>query len=119
MATAINEKPRQGFVIFEDYEIGKYIHEHEYENLRNYLAGHPNAYWNPNRAYFYQWYNECNNLYIVMKWQRSKGFAVIGKYGERICSTLDPNSETLIDLADPKFKNHSQICYRCSKIQEG
>ena len=53
-----------------------------------------------------------------MNWRRSKGLQVIGKYGERICSTLDPNSETLIDLADPKFKNHSQICYRCSKIRE-
>ena len=44
MAAAIDKKPRQGFIIFEDYEVGKYIHEHEYENLRNYLAGHLNAY---------------------------------------------------------------------------
>ena len=119
MAAASDEKSRHGFVIFEDYEAEKYIPEYEYENLRNYLAGHLNAIWNPNRAYYYQWYNECNNLYIVMQWRKSNGFLPTGKYGERICYTFDPSTGAIIDLTQAKYKNHSEICYKCSKLREG
>ena len=99
MATAATEKKEKaGYLVFKDYENGQYIPKHEVNNLINYLAGNINAYWSPNRSYYYNWYNESNQLLIVIRWRENNSLKPIGKYGERICYTLNPERGELIDL---------------------
>ena len=70
MATASDhERPGAGYLIFQDYEDGEYIYKNQLNSLINYLAGNINAIWNPNRCYYYDWYNETNNLQIVVRWR--------------------------------------------------
>ena len=107
-----------GFNIFEDYSNGKYIPSYEFEPLKNYIAGQLTGDWSPNKGYYYQWYNESNNIYQVLQWRRANGFQPVAKYGERICTTLS-KSGALIDLTESKHASHFEICYSCSKLREG
>ena len=118
MATASDfERPRAGFLIFRDYEAGKYIYRNEVHSLLNYVAGNIISIWNPNRSFYYDWQNESNNLQIVINWRENWGFPAKGKYGERICYTLDPKKGEVIDLTDSRWKNHTKICWRCSTLE--
>ena len=73
MATVFDGE-QSGDLIFRDYEDGKYIYRNQLNSLRNYLAGNINAIWKPNRGYYYDWYNEFNNLQIVVRWrERQRG----------------------------------------------
>ena len=87
---ATNDCERAGYLIFKDYEDGKFIFKNEQNNLINYLCGNINAYWNPNRCYYYDWYNESSNLCIVTRWRERQVVAPKGKYGERICYSCLP-----------------------------
>ena len=70
MATASDlERPRVGYLIFQDYEDEKYICRNQLKSLLNYLAGNVIAIWNPNRSYYRDWQNESNNLQIVVRWR--------------------------------------------------
>ena len=40
--------------IFERYENGESIHKSEFAILSDYFCGHMNAYWSPNKGYFYR-----------------------------------------------------------------
>ena len=67
MATSNDyERPGAGFLIFRDYENGEYIYRNQLDSLINYLGGNINAIWKPNRSYYYDWFNESNNLQIVI-----------------------------------------------------
>ena len=57
------------YLIFEKYENGKQITENEIPKLIDYLAAQLTS-WSPNRGYFQAWYNECNNLQIVINWRK-------------------------------------------------
>ena len=105
-----------GHLIFQDYEDKKYIHKNQLNSLINYLAGNINAIWNPNRGYYYDWYNESNNLQIVVRWRERQTFEPKGKYGERICYTRLREEGELIDLTDPFWKGHCKTCWRCNKL---
>ena len=113
---ATNSK-RHGFEIFNDFEKGNYIFEHELETLNNYIAGQLNAYWNPNRTFYYKWYSQCGDLFRVIEWRKENGFQRSGKYGERICYTFS-HSGALIDLTESKHKDHATVCYSCLKLEE-
>ena len=117
MATASDyERPRASYLIFRDYENGEYIYKNQLNSLINYLAGNINAIWNPNRSYYYNWYNESNNLQIVVRWRERQTFEPKGKYGERIYYTRLRKEGELIDLTDPKWKGHYKVCWRCNRI---
>ena len=115
MATA-SDFERPGYLIFRDYQNGEYIYKNQLNSLINYLAGKINAIWNPNRGYYYDWYDESNNLQIVVRWRKNHDLALKGKYGERICYTIDSENGELIDLTDPKWKDHSKVCWRCNTL---
>ena len=102
------ERPRAGFLVFRNYEVGKYIYRNELDSLLNYIAGNIISIWNPNRSFYYDWQNESNNLQIVINWRENLGFPAKGKYGERICYTLDPKKGEVIDLTDSRWKNHTK-----------
>ena len=114
--TSDHERPGVGYLIFRDYEDGEYIYKNQLNSLINYLAGNINAIWNPNRRYYYDWYNESNNLQIVIRWRKNHDLPIKGKYGERICYTLDSENGELIDLTDPKWKDHYKFCWRCNRL---
>ena len=86
MATAF-DREQAGHLIFQDYEDGEYTYKNQLSSLINYLAWNINAIWNPNRSYYYDWYNESNNLQIVVRWRERETLEPKGKYGERICYT--------------------------------
>ena len=113
---ATNDCERPGHLIFKDYEDGKFIFKHEQNNLINYICGNINAYWNPNRWYHYEWYNESSNLCIVTRWRERQALALKGKYRERICYNRLPEGE-LIDLTVPFYKDHFKVCYRCNSLK--
>ena len=113
MATNSENSQRHGFQIFEDFEKRKYIFEDELEILSNYLAGQMNSYRNPNRAFYYERYSQCGDLFRVIEWRKENGFQRSGKYGERICHTFS-HSGALIDLTESKNKDHASVCYSCS-----
>ena len=117
MATASDyERPGAGYLIFQDYENGEYIYRNQLNSLLNYLAGNVIAIWNPSSSYYRDWQNESNNLQIVVRWRERYDLPAKGKYGERICYTLDPKKGELIDLTDLSKKDHSKICWRCNTL---
>ena len=105
-----------GHLIFRGYEDGKYIHKNQLNSLINYLAGNINAIWNPNRGYYYDWYNESANLQIVVRWRKNHDLQLKGKYGERICYTLDSENGELIDLTNIKYRDHHKTCWKCNRL---
>ena len=110
------ERSGAGYLIFRDYEDGEYIYRNQLNSLINYLAGNINAILNPNRGYYYDWYNESNNLQIVVRWQERYDLPAKGKYGERICYALQPEEGELIDLTDSRWKDHCKVCWRCNAL---
>ena len=115
MATVFDGE-QSGDLIFRDYEDGKYIYRNQLNSLRNYLAGNINAIWKPNRGYYYDWYNESNNLQIVVRWRERQTLEPKGKYGERICYIRLQEEGELIDLTDPFWKDHCKTCWRCNSL---
>ena len=105
MAATVSDQ-LSGHSIFQDCEDGKYIYRNQLNSLINYLAGNINAIWNLNRGYYYDWYNESNNLQIVVRWRERQTLEPKGKYGERICYTRLRNEGELIDLTNPFWKDH-------------
>ena len=111
MAASHFTRPTTGFLIFRDYEDGKYIHEDQLEILIDYLAGNVSSYYAPNRSYYQNWYNEFNNLQMVIRWRKNHGLGEgMGKYGERICYKLFTDHGEVIDLTKPQFKDHTKNC---------
>ena len=97
------------FVIFEKYEKGQQIKEYEISKLVDYLAGQLIS-WSPNKGYYQEWYNECNNLCIVINWRKKKYGQGFGKYGERVCNKNAQGGQ-IVDLS--KDRNHikNTNCY--------
>ena len=116
MAALHSTRSNIGFYIFRDYEDGKYIYEDQLESLIDYLVGNVSSYYSPNRSYYQDWYNECNNLQMVIRWRKNHGFGEgLGKYGERVCYKFFTNDGEVIDLTKPKFKDHAKDC-TCNKL---
>ena len=102
-----------GFIIFERYRMGRMIKEHEINKLRDYLAGQFIS-WSPNKSYYADWYNECNNLFIVINW-RKKNFGVgCGSVGERVC--YKNSAEQIVDLFLDKDHIKKNNC-NCNKLE--
>ena len=79
------------------------------------LCGNVNAPYSPNRSYYQDWLDETNNLQIAIRWRERHGLTGLGKYGERICYTIDKENGELIDLTKKGFKNHCKFCQSCNK----
>ena len=93
MATASDKQPKAEYLIFQDYEKGEYIWKDQFNNLINYIAGNINAYWNPNRYFYYNWYNESSQLLIVIRWRENNNFSPSGKYGSEFATCLIQKKE--------------------------
>ena len=98
------------YVIFENYENGQQIKEHEISKLIDYLAGQLIS-WSPNRSYYQAWYNESNNLQIVIRWRKKKYGLGFGKCGERVCYE-NAQGGKIVDLFKDKnhIKNNNCTC---------
>ena len=70
---------------FKRFENLEYIHEYDFDNLINYICGHLNEDYLPNRGYFYAHYNYTNKLCIVARWKKRHGLQPIACKGEAIC----------------------------------
>ena len=117
MAESLLSRPTQGFKIFRDYEDGKFIYRDQLHALICHLCGNVNAPYFPNRSYYQDWLDETNNLQIVIRWRERKGLTELGKYGGRICYTIDKENGELIDLTKKGFKNHYKFCQSCNKLE--
>ena len=96
--------------LFNWYEQGCMIEDHEVEKLINYLAGQLIA-WSPNRAYYQDWYNEANNLQIVIRWRKRNRGVGCGKKGERVCYKNSPGGQIVNLLTDrDHIKNTGCTC---------
>ena len=99
-----------GYRLFNWYEQGCMIEDREVEKLINYLAGQLVA-WSPNRAYYQDWYNEANNLQIVIRWRKRKYGVGCGKKGERVCYKNSPGGQIVNLLTDKDhIKNTECSC---------
>ena len=117
MAESYLSRPNRGFEIFRDYEDSKFIYRDQLHTLICYLCGAVNAPYSPNRSYYKDWLDETNDLQIVVRWRERQGLEGLGKYGERICYTIDKDNGELIDLTKKKFKDHNKNCQRCNKLE--
>ena len=106
MAESLSYRSTQGFLIFKDYEDGRYIFEDQLQALICYLIANTQSPYSPNRSYYQDWLDETNNLQIVIRWRERNGEWEIGKYGERICFKIHKDKGELIDLTKPEFKDH-------------
>ena len=98
------------YLIFENYENGQPIEEDKVPKLIDYLAAQLTS-WLPNRGYFQAWYNECNNLQIVINWRKKKYGVGFGKCGERVCYK-NAQGGKIVDLSKDKnhIKNNACTC---------
>ena len=117
MAETLLSRPTQGFEIFRDYEDSKFIYRDQLRALICYLIGNVNEYYSPNRSYYQDWLHESNNLQIVIRWREEEGYEGKGKYGERICYSVDKENGELIDLTKKGFKNHTKTCQSCNRLE--
>ena len=101
-----------GFIIFERYKMGKKIKESEINKLRDYLAGNFIT-WSPNKSYYSSWYNECNDLCIVINWRKKKFGLGFGTVGERVCYKNSP--EQVVCLLKDKDHIQKNNC-NCNKF---
>ena len=102
------------FVIFERYKMGTIIKEHQIDRLKDYLAGQFVS-WSPNKSYYADWYNECNNLFFVANWRR-KNFGIgYGSVGERICYKNSEGGQ-IVDLLLDKDHIKKNNC-NCNKLE--
>ena len=102
-----------GFIIFKKYELGKSIRESEIDKLIDYLAGQFIS-WSPNKSYYSAWYNECNNLQIVIIWRRKKCGLGYGSVGERVCYKNSEDGQ-IVDLFKDKDHIKQNNC-NCNKL---
>ena len=77
-------KKMDEYLLFEDFENGKYINENDLPKVINYICGHLIS-WSPNRSYFECQYNYATKLKIVCRWRRKRGLGACAKKGETIC----------------------------------
>ena len=117
MAESLLSRPTQGFQIFRDYEDSKFIYREQLHALICYLCGCVNDYYSPNRSYYQDWLGESNDLQIVIRWRERKGLTRLGKYGERICYSIDKENGKLIGLTKKEFKNHTKTCQSCNRLE--
>ena len=117
MAESLLSRPIQGFQIFRDYEDSKFIYRDQLHALICHLCGNVNAPYSPNRSYYQDWLDETNDLQIVIRWGERKGLTGLGKYGERICYTINKENGELIDLTKKEFKNHTKTCQSCNRLE--
>ena len=93
------------YLIFEDFEDGKYINEEDQPKIINYICGHFIS-WSPNRSYLECQYNYVTKAKIVCRWRRKRGLAACAKEGEAICE------EKLVNF----FKENDHKNCLCSKV---
>ena len=118
MAESLFTRPTEGFLIFRDYEGGKYIFRDQCHALICYLIGNAQSYYSPNRSYYQDWLDESNDFQIVIRWRERHALQGMGKYGERICYKNDKDHGELIDLTKPEFKHHKKDSYcNCNKLE--
>ena len=70
--------------IFERYENGESIHKSEFAILSDYFCRHMNAYWSPNKGYFYRQYHILNHFYEVAEWREKRGLEPVACRGETV-----------------------------------
>ena len=91
-----------GFHLFEFFENLEYIYEHQLPILVNYICANLNSDYSLNYWYYYEAYNYCNKLYIVINWRKERGLAPKAKKGEMICY----DTEELVNfISDKKHLN--------------
>ena len=73
------------FEIFKDFEAGKMIYQNEFRKLSNYLSAQVVADWNPNRGFYYHYYNLFSQIQIVARWRHKHGRINGAKIGGRVC----------------------------------
>ena len=117
MVESLLSRPRQGFEIFRDYEDSKFIYKDQRHALICYLCGNVNAPYSPNRSYYQNWLDETNNLQIVIRWREGQGLPGLGRYGERICYSINKENGQLIDLTKSGFRNHIKTCQSCNRLE--
>ena len=71
------------YLIFEEFEDGKYIHEEDIPKMVNYICGHLIS-WLPNVSYFECQYNYATKAKIVCTWKRKRSLTPCAKNGEAI-----------------------------------
>ena len=92
--------------MFESFDNGDYIEEHNIRLITNYILSNLNSYYMPNRCYWERQYSNCNKLFLACKWRKERNLRVIAKKGETVCG-----GELINFLANEKHKNCS--CSSC------
>ena len=72
------------YLIFEEFEDGKYIHKEDIPKMVNYICGRLISL-SPNRSYFECQYNYAKKAKIVCTWKRTCGLTPCVKKEEAIC----------------------------------
>ena len=62
------------YLLFKDFEDGKYINEEDLPKIINYSCGHLIS-WSPNMSYFECQYNYAAKAKAVCRWSRKRGLA--------------------------------------------
>ena len=109
-SSLIDSEERFNYQIFKDFENGKMIYHDEFNKLSNYLCGHINADYSPNRGYYYDFYNLFLHIQIVTRWRVKKGRVNGAKLGERICYR-EYSDGILININEDK--GHLKYCHYC------
>ena len=78
-----------GFQLFEFFENLEYIYEHQLPISVNYICPNLDSDYSLNYWYYYEAYNYCNKLCIVISWRKERGLAPKAKKGEMICHDTD------------------------------
>ena len=68
---------------FRQYEDYQRLSEKEVQLLRSY-ACRQLVYWTPNRKFYQDVYNECNDLYLVIEWRKSHELCALAQKGEKV-----------------------------------
>ena len=100
------KKIMMSLAIFESFDNGDYIEEHNIGLILNYILANLNSYYSPNRRYWERQYNNCNKLFLACKWRKERNLRAIAKKGETVCG-----GELINFLASEKHKNCS--CSSC------
>ena len=96
------------YLLFEDFEDGKYINEEDQPKKINYICGHFIS-WSPNRSYFECQYNYTTKTKIVCRWKRKRGLAAYATEGEAICE------EKLVNFFKEKGNKNLDHIYKVLK----
>ena len=68
---------------FRQYEDYQRLSEKEVQLLRSY-ACRQLVYWTPNRKFYQDVYNECNDLYLVIEWRKKHKLCALAQKGEKV-----------------------------------